>query len=221
MFQGLISKLIGDSGQREIARLQEEVKRINELEPAFEALSDAELQAKTGELRERLKDGETLDDVLVEAFAAVREAAKRTIGLRHYDVQLIGAIILHQGKIAEMKTGEGKTLAATAPLYLNALTGKGVHLVTPNDYLSKVGVQWMGPIYHALGLSVGVIQSSAADPDKGSFLYDPDYPSEDDRFLGLQPVSRREAYLADVTYGTNNEFGFDYQIGRASCRERV
>ncbi len=210
MFQGLISKLIGDSGQREIARLQEEVERINELEPAFEALSDAELQAKTGELRERLKGGETLDDVLVEAFAAVREAAKRTIGLRHYDVQLIGAIILHQGKIAEMKTGEGKTLAATAPLYLNALTGKGVHLVTPNDYLSKVGVQWMGPIYHALGLSVGVIQSSAADPDKGSFLYDPDYPSEDDRFLGLQPVSRREAYLADVTYGTNNEFGFDY-----------
>ena len=210
MLRGLIGKLVGDSDQREIARLQQEVERTNALEPAFEALGDAELQAKTGDFRERLKGGETPDDILVEAFAAVREAAKRTIGLRHYDVQLIGGILLHQGKIAEMKTGEGKTLAATAPLYLNALTGRGVHLVTPNDYLSKVGVQWMGPIYQALGLSVGVIQSASADPNRGSFLYDSDYPSEDDRFLSLRPVSRREAYLADVTYGTNNEFGFDY-----------
>ncbi|HEY68857.1 MAG TPA: preprotein translocase subunit SecA [Thermoflexia bacterium] len=210
MLRGLFSKVVGDSDQREIARLQKVVERINALEPAFEALSDAQLRAKTDEFRQRLAHGETLDDVLVEAFAAVREAAKRTIGLRHYDVQLIGGIVLHQGKIAEMKTGEGKTLVATLPLYLNALEGKGVHLVTPNDYLSKVGVQWMGPIYHALGVSVGVIQSAAADPNRGSFLFDPDYPSADDRFLNLRPVPRYQAYLADITYGTNNEFGFDY-----------
>jgi preprotein translocase subunit SecA len=208
--RGLISSLVGDSNQRVIARLQKEVERINALEPEFELLSDAQLRAKTDEFRQRLEDGETLDDILVEAFAVVREAAKRTVGMRHYDVQLIGGMILHQAKIAEMKTGEGKTLSATLPLYLNALEGGGAHLVTPNDYLSKVGVQWMGPIYHALGLSVGVIQSAAADPDRGSFLYDPEYPSDDDRFLNLRPVSRREAYLADVTYGTNNEFGFDY-----------
>ena len=210
MLRGLFKKVVGDSDQREIARLQKVVERVNALEPAFESLGDAQLRAKTDEFRRRLADGEMLDDILVEAFAAVREAAKRTIGLRHYDVQLIGGIILHQGKIAEMKTGEGKTLVATLPLYLNALEGNGVHLVTPNDYLSKVGVQWMGPLYHALGLSVGVIQSAAADPNRASFLFDPDYPSADDRFLNLHPVSRREAYLADVTYGTNNEFGFDY-----------
>jgi preprotein translocase subunit SecA len=210
MLRGLIGKLVGDSDQREIARLQQEVERINALEASFEALSDAELRSKTDQLRDRLQRGETLDEILPEAFAAVREAAKRTIGMRHYDVQLIGGIVLHEGKIAEMKTGEGKTLAATAPLYLNALEGKGAQLVTPNDYLSKVGVQWMGPIYHALGLSVGVIQSAAANPDMGSFVYDPDYSSDDDRFLSLRPVSRQEAYRADVTYGTNNEFGFDY-----------
>jgi len=210
MFRGLIGKLVGDSDQREIARLQQIVEQINALEPAFEALSDAELASKTAEFRARLEGDETLDDVLVEAFAAVREAAKRTIGMRHYDVQLIGGMALHEGKIAEMKTGEGKTLAATAPLYLNALEGMGVHLVTPNDYLSKVGVQWMGPIYRALGLSVGVIQSAAAHPELGSFLYDPDYSTDDDRLLSLRPVSRQEAYRADVTYGTNNEFGFDY-----------
>jgi len=210
MLRGLFTKVIGDSNQREIARLQKVVERVNALEPALKALDDTQLRAKTDEFRQRLARGETLDDILVEAFAAVREAARRAIGLRHYDVQLIGGIILHQGKIAEMKTGEGKTLVATLPLYLNALEGKGAHLVTPNDYLSKIGVQWMGPIYHALGLSVGVIQSAAADPNRGSFLFDPDYPSADDRFLNLRPISRREAYLADVTYGTNNEFGFDY-----------
>ncbi|MEA3377808.1 MAG: preprotein translocase subunit SecA [Chloroflexota bacterium] len=210
MLRGLLSKLVGDSDEREIARLQEQVEQINALEPEFEALSDPELRAKTAEFRQRLEQGETLDDLVTEAFAAVREAAKRAVGLRHYDVQLIGGMVLHEGKIAEMKTGEGKTLAATAPLYLNALSGEGVHLVTPNDYLSKVGVQWMGPIYQALGLSVGVIQSAAANPDQGSFLYDPGYPSDDDRFLNLRPISRREAYQADITYGTNNEFGFDY-----------
>ena len=210
MLKGLFRKIIGDADQRQIARLQIVVEQINALEPEFEALSDDQLRAKTDTFRSRLAQGETLDDLLVEAFAAVREAAKRTIGIRHYDVQLIGGALLHQGKIVEMKTGEGKTLVATLPLYLNALAGHGAHLVTPNDYLSKVGVQWMGPIYHALGLTVGVIQSSAADPNRGSFVFDPTYPSADDRFLSLRPVTRREAYQADITYGTNNEFGFDY-----------
>ena len=210
MLRGLFTKVVGDSNQREMTRLQKVVERISELEPLFESLSDDQLRCKTDEFRHRLADGETLEDILVEVFATVREAARRTIGLRHYDVQLIGGIVLHQGKIAEMKTGEGKTLVATLPLYLNALAAEGAHLVTPNDYLSKVGVQWMGPIYHALGLSVGVIQSAASDPSRGSFLFDLEYPSADDRFLNLRPVSRREAYLADVTYGTNNEFGFDY-----------
>jgi preprotein translocase subunit SecA len=145
-----------------------------------------------------------LTEFMPSAFAAVRESSRRTIGLRHFDVQLIGGAVLHEGKIAEMKTGEGKTLVASLPLYLNALAGHGAHLVTPNDYLSKVGVQWMGPIYHALGLTVGVIQHESA------FLFDPDVKSQDDRYNHLRPVPRREAYLADITYGTNNEFGFDY-----------
>jgi len=155
-------------------------------------------------------EGEELDDILPEAFAAVREASKRTTGLRHYDVQLIGGMVLHSGRIAEMKTGEGKTLVATLPLYLNALSGRGVHLVTPNDYLSKVGLHLMGPVYQLLGLSAAVIQNSAGSPDKGSFIYDPDFPAADDRFLALRPISRAEAYQADILYGTNNEFGFDY-----------
>ena len=193
MLRGLFRKSSADFDKRKIARLQKVVERINALEPEFEALDgDNALPAKTEEFRQRLADGETLDDLLVEAFALVREAAKRTIGMRHYDVQMIGGIVLHQGNIAEMKTGEGKTLVATLPLYLNALMGRGVHLVTPNDYLSKVGVQWMGPIYRALGLSVGVIQSAAANPDQGSFLFDPGYSSADDRFLNLRPISRRD-----------------------------
>jgi preprotein translocase subunit SecA len=155
-------------------------------------------------------EGDILDEILPEAFAAVREASKRTTGLRHYDVQLLGGMVLHSGTIAEMKTGEGKTLVATLPLYLNALAGRGAHLVTPNDYLSKVGLQLMGPIYHVLGLSAAVIQNSAGAPDGGSFLYDPEYPNADDRFLSLRPIKRAEAYQADITYGTNNEFGFDY-----------
>lgn len=153
---------------------------------------------------------DVLNEILPEAFAAVREASKRTRGQRHYDVQLIGGMVLHDGKIAEMKTGEGKTLVATLPLYLNALTGRGVHLVTPNDYLSKVGLQLMGPIYHLLGLSAAVIQNSAGNPNAGSFVFDPDFPTEDDRFLSLRPITRKEAYQADILYGTNNEFGFDY-----------
>ncbi len=169
-----------------------------------------EYELKEAQKALRQAEDAALNELIPEAFAAVREAAKRTIGQRHYDVQLVGGIILHQGKIAEMKTGEGKTLVATLPLYLNALAGHGCHLVTPNDYLSKFGAQWMGPIYHLLGLSVGVIQNAAADPSRGSFLFDPTYISDDARYQYLRPVTRREAYLADVTYGTNNEFGFDY-----------
>jgi preprotein translocase subunit SecA len=210
MLKGLLTKVLGDPNEKELDSLQPTVAAINELEPELEALSDAELRAKTDEFRARLAQGETLEDLLVESYAVVREAAKRTIGMRHYDVQLIGGIVLHQGKIAEMKTGEGKTLVATLPLYLNALEGHGAHLVTPNDYLSKIGVQWMGPIYHLLGLTVAVIQSAAADPDAGSFVFDPDYVSNDERYQNLRPVARHEAYRAHITYGTNNEFGFDY-----------
>ncbi|MHB9033925.1 MAG: preprotein translocase subunit SecA [Anaerolineae bacterium] len=165
------------------------------------------------EERQQTRDREErsiLESILPEGFAAVREASVRTIGLRHFDEQLIGGIVLHQGKIAEMKTGEGKTLVATLPLYLNALTGRGAHLVTPNDYLSKIGAQWMGPVYSILGISVGVVQSMGQDPRMSSFIYDPDYISADDRYQHLRPVSRYEAYRADITYGTNNEFGFDY-----------
>ncbi len=174
--------------------------------------TQAQLKVNLDRLARELKDEEArvMQELLPRAFAAVREAARRTIGLRHYDVQLIGGMVLHDGKIAEMKTGEGKTLVATLPLYLNALAGHGAHLVTPNDYLSKLGVQWMGPVYHKLGVSVGVIQSAAVNPEMGSFVFDPDFPAADDRYQRLRPVSRGEAYLADVTYGTNNEFGFDY-----------
>ena len=158
----------------------------------------------------RAIEEEIMEEILPAAFALVREASRRTTGMRHFDVQMIGGMVLHRGMIAEMKTGEGKTLVATLPLYLNALTGRGVHLVTPNDYLSKFGVQWMGPVYHLLGLSTAVIQSSAGDPNSGSYLFDPEFQSEDDRFQSLRPISRREAYHADITYGTNNEYGFDY-----------
>jgi preprotein translocase subunit SecA len=201
---------------REAEKLRPLVEQINALEPEMQSLTDEELSALTLEYKERLGagpgvdgngkgPGETLDELLVEAFAAVREASRRTIGLRHYDVQLIGGAALHHGKIAEMRTGEGKTLVATLPLYLNALRGRGVHLVTVNDYLAKRDAQWMGPIYHLLGLSVGVIQHESA------FIFDPDYTHPDPVLRHLRPaMHRREAYLADVTYGTNNEFGFDY-----------
>src|SRR4030042_2001529 len=193
-----------DSNEKELKRLQPLVARINALEPELERLSDAELRAKTDEFKVRYQRGEKLDNLLPEAFAAVREAARRTLGQRHFDVQLIGGIVLHQGKIAEMKTGEGKTLVATLPLYLNSLTGQGCHLVTVNDYLAKRDPYWMGPVFHALGVSVASIQHEI------SFLYDPDHDSEAPKWGFLRPVSRRQAYEADITYGTNNEFGFDY-----------
>ncbi len=210
MAKSLLKRIFGDPNERIIVQFQKTAQLITSLEPEVQKLSDQGLRAKTQQFRERLRTGETLDDLLPEAFAVVREASWRTIGLRHYDVQLIGGMILHQGQVTEMRTGEGKTLVATLPLYLNALVEHGAHLVTPNDYLAKYGVQWMGSVYHALGISVSVIQSGAGRPDEASFLYDPDYTSSDDRYQHLRPITRREAYNASVTYGTNNEFGFDY-----------
>jgi len=238
----ILRKIFGDPNEKYVKKLQPIIDKINSFEPEFERLSNEELKKKTDEFKERLQRGETLDDILTEAFALCREAAKRTLKQRHFDVQIIGGFVLHQGKIAEMKTGEGKTLAATLPAYLNGLEGKGVHIITVNDYLAKRDTVWMGQIYHALGLSVGCIVHDTA------FLYDPDYqiqnqstqtslsarPStkiknfsalvpngerdkERDLVGGfkvvesyLRPCSRKEAYLADITYGTNNEFGFDY-----------
>ncbi len=209
-------KLFGgstDSNEKVLRRLQPVVDKINALEPDFRKLNDEELRAKTGEFKERLKAGETLDDLLPEAFAAVREAAWRTIGKRHFDVQLMGGIVLHQGKIAEMKTGEGKTLVATLPLYLNSLTGEGCHLVTVNDYLARRDPYWMGPVFHALGVSVASIYPmQKMDEHTPSLLFDPDYDSgiENDAWRHFRPITRREAYQADITYGTSAEFGFDY-----------
>ena len=204
MLGNIVKKVFGTKNDREIKRYAPAVERINGLEPEFENLTAAELREKTDEFRRRLGDGETLDDLLPEAFAATREASRRTIGLRHFDAQLIGGMVLHEGKIAEMKTGEGKTLVATLSFYLNALTGKGVHLITVNDYLARRDVQWMGPIYHALGLSVASIVHDV------SYRFDPTYITKDYRYLNLRPISRQDAYAADITYGTNNEFGFDY-----------
>ena len=214
MWGKVVFKWLGgfiDSNEKELKRLQPTVDRINELEPEFERLNDAELRAKTDEFKSRLKAGSSLDELLPEAFAAVREAAKRTIGQRHFDAQLMGGVVLHQGKIAEMKTGEGKTLVATLPLYLNSLTGQGCHLATVNDYLARRDPYWMGPIYHALGVSVASIYPQQ-NPDEHApaRLYDPDYDSGDTRWRHFRPISRREAYQADITYGTNSELGFDY-----------
>ncbi|MCX8034098.1 MAG: preprotein translocase subunit SecA [Thermodesulfovibrio sp.] len=200
----ILEKIFGTKNERELKRYFKIVDEINSIEAEISQLSNERLKAKTEQFRERLAKGEKVDDLLKEAFAVVREVAKRTLGMRHFDVQLVGGIVLHEGKIAEMKTGEGKTLVATLSAYLNALEGKGVHVVTVNDYLARRDVQWMGPIYHFLGLSVGVIQHDA------SFLYDPNYRVADKRFDRLRPCSKKEAYLADITYGTNNEFGFDY-----------
>ena len=200
-----------DSNEKELARLGKTVALINALEAEYEALSDDELKGKTAEFRARLEAGTTPDEILHEAFAAVREAAKRTLRQRHYDVQLIGGVALHQGKIAEMKTGEGKTLVATLPLYLNALSGRGAHLVTVNDYLARRDPYWMGPVYHALGVSVASIYPmQSPDEYQPARLYDPEHDSGDARWRHFRPVARREAYLADITYGTSSEFGFDY-----------
>src|SRR5215510_8945351 len=204
MFSLIFRKMFGTKHERDVKRMRPIVAEINALEPSMQALSDADLRAKTEEFRQRLADGAELDDLLPEAFAACREAARRTVQMRHFDVQLMGGMVLHQGTIAEMATGEGKTLVATLAAYLNALPGLGTHIVTVNDYLARRDAQWMGPIYHALGLSLGVIQHEV------SYLFDPSYASPDIRLASLRPCSRREAYHADITYGTNNEFGFDY-----------
>ncbi|MBI4247657.1 MAG: preprotein translocase subunit SecA, partial [Candidatus Rokubacteria bacterium] len=204
MLNALLRTFLGTKHERDVKRMMPVVETINALESEVQRLDDAALRARTDELRTRLADGATVEDLLPEAFAVGREAARRMAGMRHFDVQLIGGMVLHSGTIAEMATGEGKTLVATLPAYLNALGGQGVHIVTVNDYLAKRDAQWMGPIYHALGLTVGVIQHEA------SFLYDPGYVTPDIRMTALRPCTRREAYRADLTYGTNNEFGFDY-----------
>ena len=219
----LFKKIFGDPNARVVAKLRPIVDAVNSLEPEIKALSDEGLAAKTGELKERHRKGESLDDLLPEAFALTREAARRTLGQRHYDVQLMGGVVLHRGQIAEMRTGEGKTLVATLAVCLNALSGKGVHVVTVNDYLAKRDAAWMGQVYHRLGLTVGCINHAVA------YRYDPHYRvehgTEEEQELDderdetasfkvavdyLRPVTRREAYLADITYGTNNEYGFDY-----------
>ena len=204
MFVRLLNLLFGSKNERELKAFRPLVFAINELESAVQSLSDEALTDKTQTFKKRLETGERLDNLLPEAFAVCREASRRRIGMRHFDVQLVGGMVLHAGKISEMKTGEGKTLVATLPVYLNALTGKGVHVVTVNDYLAKRDAQWMGSVYDALGCSVGVIQHES------SFLFDPDYEAQDKRLDRLRPCTRPEAYQADITYGTNNEFGFDY-----------
>jgi len=201
-------KIFGDSNEKEINKFQPIVVRINELEKEFESFSPEDLLNKTQELKQQIKNGKKLDDILSEAFACVRESAKRMLGQRHFDVQLMGGIVLHQGKIAEMKTGEGKTLTSTLPIYLNALEGRGVHVVTVNDYLARRDANWMGPVYHALGLSVACINHEK------SYLYEPVLKADQNEVTvemeNLKEVSRKDAYMADIVYGTNNEFGFDY-----------
>ncbi|MBT5719001.1 MAG: DEAD/DEAH box helicase, partial [Gammaproteobacteria bacterium] len=182
----IFNKIFGSSNSRKIKKLQKVVDRINGLEPSLEALSDDELKAKTEEFKQRFDSGESMEALLPEAFAVVREAGKRTLQMRHFDVQMIGGIVLHEGSISEMRTGEGKTLMATLPAYLNGLTGKGVHLVTVNEYLAERDANWMRPLYEFLGLSVGIIGS------------------------GQSPELKKAAYNCSITYGTNNEFGFDY-----------
>ena len=183
---GFMEKIFGDINTKEVKKIEKTADQVMALDSQMAAMSDEELKGKTAEFKERLAAGETLDDILVEAFAVCREAAARSVGMKHFKVQVIGGIALHQGRIAEMKTGEGKTLVATLPAYLNALEGKGVHIVTVNDYLAKRDAEWMGKIYTFLGLTVGCV------------------------IHGISDKTRKAAYQADITYGTNNEFGFDY-----------
>jgi preprotein translocase subunit SecA len=186
MLDTLLKKFVGSNNDREVKKVQPLVLKINELEHQISSLSDDQLRSKTAEFKQRFTNGESLNELLPEAFAVVREAGKRVLNMRHFDVQLIGGVVLHQGRISEMKTGEGKTLVATLPAYLNAIEGKGVHVITVNDYLARRDSEWMGRLYKFLGLGVGVIQH------------------------GLDDDQRRESYGTDITYGTNNEFGFDY-----------
>ena len=201
MLEGLLRKFVGSRSERELKKIQPAIEAVNAFEARISGLSDTDLQAKTPEFKQRIQNGSPLEDILPEAFAVTREAGKRILNMRHFDVQLIGGYALHQGRIAEMKTGEGKTLVATLPAYLNALAGKGVHVVTVNDYLARRDAEWMGRLYKFLGLSVGVIRH------------------------GLNDQERHESYHSDITYGTNNEFGFDYlrdnmKFDVASCVQR-
>src|SRR5690242_19532555 len=219
----ILGKLL-DPNEREVKRHLAVAEAVNGLEDEMKALDDAQLTARSAEMRKRAEEGLDLDELLIEAFALCREAARRAIGLRPFDVQLVGGIVLHQGKIAEMKTGEGKTLVASLALYLNALAGKGVHLVTVNDYLARRDAGWMGPIYHLLGMTVGVNVGMNA-----CYVYDPDYLDEthpDSRLQHLRPASKKEAYEADITYCTNSELAFDYlrdNMARdlAQCAQRA
>ncbi len=205
MFNKVLKKVFGSRNDREIKRIEPVVAKVNALEPKMQAVADDGFAAVTDGLKKRYEAGESLEDIMPEAFAAVREVAWRKVRMRHFDVQLIGGAVLNEGKIAEMKTGEGKTLVATLALYLNALSGKGAHLVTVNDYLARRDAAWMGPVYYTLGLSLGVVQNN------GSFMFDPEFTGEDGTgYYRLRPIERREAYDADILYGTNNEYGFDY-----------
>ncbi|MDX1378420.1 MAG: hypothetical protein R3307_06205, partial [Anaerolineales bacterium] len=228
MLKNFVKIFGGDPNRKTIEQLSGVVEQINDFETQFESLSDDQLRAKTDEFRLRVRESlgnleglseeeqfkaeqDALEEILVEAFAVVREVSKRTLGLRHFDVQLIGGVILHRGSIAEMRTGEGKTLVATMPIYLNALLGKGVHLITVNDYLARRDARWMAPIFHMLGLSVGVLQMAAVTENgKKAFIVDFERESPHEEQEHLRMVDRAEAYAADVTYGTNSEFGFDY-----------
>ncbi len=225
MLTGIIKKIFGSRNDRIVKRYSKQVAQINALESQYQGLDLAALAHKTTEFRQRLQRGEALDALLPEAFALVREMGQRVLEMRHFDVQLIGGMVLHDGRIAEMRTGEGKTLVATLAAYLNALPGQGVHVITVNDYLARRDAVWMGRLYHALGLSVGVINSSGGlGPDMASYLYDPEYQPENGQgFAHLRPVSRKEAYAADIIYGTNNEYGFDYLRDNMAFRaeERV
>jgi len=211
MFNKLVKMIFGSRNDRLVKRMLKSVEQINALEPDMQQLDDAALAAKTVEFRQRLAEGETTDALLNEAFAVVREASRRVLEMRHFDVQMIGGMVLNRGQIAEMRTGEGKTLVATLAVYLNALEGKGVHVVTVNDYLARRDAVWMGRLYHFLGMRTGVINSSGGmGPDSASYVTDPDYQGDVGGFTHLRPVTRDEAYACDITYGTNNEFGFDY-----------
>lgn len=211
MIQQFLRKLF-DTSEKEVKALQPTIEQINALEAKTETMSDEELKAMVPQWRERIAEGATLQDLLPEVFAVVREVSLRTLGMRQFDVQLLGGITLHNGNISEMKTGEGKTLVAVAPMVLNAISGKGAHLVTVNDYLARRDATWMGPIYNFLGLSVGIIQGQSVDSDElgGSYIFTPGAPHDDPRYMNLVPCTRREAYMCDITYGTNHEFGFDY-----------
>lgn len=198
------TKLFGSADERRLKKMRPTLERVNGLEEEYRGLTDSELRSKTTNFKQRLASGDSLGAMLPEAFSAVREASRRTIGLRHFDVQLIGGLMLHEGKVAEMRTGEGKTLVATLPAYLNALEGSGVHIVTVNDYLAKRDVQWMGPIYHLLGMTVSSLYHD------GAYQFDPETLTEDPSFRFLRPIDRKNAYECDITYGTNHDFGFDY-----------